>query len=503
MFIHNYLFLQRFVKELQPLIDQKTLHSIWGLGMDELIVDIQQESYLKFSNCGGKLLYTFCDETYVPSSKHKPRFRHLWGNQIDNLFQKKFDRVWGLKTKQGNTLYFTSFGRFSNILLFKKEETKVSEVFRYTIKKDLELTKKDLNKSVLPGEENQLVELTKLQFLPNYFIHKHSDKTSLSIKDLRNLSFEFSDNMRFRLVENKDGNTDLEPVCSEHDNNIPTAIEAVDAFFKKYVHQWHFKIEKESLVKSLKARINKKSTTLKKIKERVDFLKNSRPDSELADIIMSGLHMFKNDIQIVTLHDFYNNEELTITIPKDTKPVAYAEKLYKKQAGRKGEIERLEREIPKMEEELFNLNEQLDTAETTLSGKGLRKLKSKEISDVKEKLLPFHVHIVSGYTIQIGRNAKGNDDMLRRYSGKNDLWFHAKDVSGSHVIIRRNDNITVPEFVIEKAASLAAYFSKLRNQSLVPVMFTERKYVRKAKGLPAGQVFVDKEKVILVKPEKE
>jgi predicted ribosome quality control (RQC) complex YloA/Tae2 family protein len=88
-----------------------------------------------------------------------------------------------------------------------------------------------------------------------------------------------------------------------------------------------------------------------------------------------------------------------------------------------------------------------------------------------------------------------------KLSHKDDLWLHAKDVSGSHVIIKYQSGKNFPKDVIERAAQLAAYNSKRKNESLCPVMVTAKKYVRKRKGDPAGAVVVEREEVIMVEPK--
>jgi predicted ribosome quality control (RQC) complex YloA/Tae2 family protein len=80
------------------------------------------------------------------------------------------------------------------------------------------------------------------------------------------------------------------------------------------------------------------------------------------------------------------------------------------------------------------------------------------------------------------------------------LWLHARDVSGSHVIIRNPQNQTVPKHVIEQAASIAAYYSKRQTETLCPVIVTPKKYVRKTRDLLPGQVIVDREEVVIVRP---
>ena len=80
--------------------------------------------------------------------------------------------------------------------------------------------------------------------------------------------------------------------------------------------------------------------------------------------------------------------------------------------------------------------------------------------------------------------------------------MHARDVSGSHVIVRNPSKETIPSPVLERAAELAAYYSKRRSDTLCPVIHTPRKYIRKPKGLAPGAVKVDKERVIMVVPKK-
>jgi predicted ribosome quality control (RQC) complex YloA/Tae2 family protein len=105
-----------------------------------------------------------------------------------------------------------------------------------------------------------------------------------------------------------------------------------------------------------------------------------------------------------------------------------------------------------------------------------------------------------GFRILVGRSAEANDTLLQQYTAKDDLWLHARDVPGSHVIIKHQSGNKFPRPVVERAAQLAAFHSKRRNENLCAVIFVPRKYVRKRKGDPAGTVHVDREEVILVVP---
>ena len=111
---------------------------------------------------------------------------------------------------------------------------------------------------------------------------------------------------------------------------------------------------------------------------------------------------------------------------------------------------------------------------------------------------PYHECTVSGFSIWIGKNARSNDKMLI-LAHKDDIWLHAKSVSGSHVIIRAQQKMP-DKSVIEIAASFAAHQSKAKGSEWVPVIFTPKKYVRKAKNSAPGAVIVQKEHVVMVQP---
>ena len=81
------------------------------------------------------------------------------------------------------------------------------------------------------------------------------------------------------------------------------------------------------------------------------------------------------------------------------------------------------------------------------------------------------------------------------------MWLHVKDAPGSHVLIKKQGISPIPKPVIERAAELAAYFSKRKTETIAPVIYTEKKYVRKINGSPPGQVTVMKEQVLLIHPK--
>jgi predicted ribosome quality control (RQC) complex YloA/Tae2 family protein len=108
--------------------------------------------------------------------------------------------------------------------------------------------------------------------------------------------------------------------------------------------------------------------------------------------------------------------------------------------------------------------------------------------------------VFGGMKVLVGRNAKQNDELTTHVAKKEDLWLHARGVPGSHVVLQSGGRKQIPKEAIEQAAELAAFYSEAKTQSLAPVSYTLKKYVRKPKGAGPGAVVMEREEVIMVEP---
>ncbi|MDX5436523.1 MAG: NFACT RNA binding domain-containing protein, partial [Pontibacter sp.] len=187
-------------------------------------------------------------------------------------------------------------------------------------------------------------------------------------------------------------------------------------------------------------------------------------------------------------------------------PQKFAERLYRKAKNQHVEVKQLEEKVERKLEELIVLEDALQALAEVENYKQLKAylreyshlLGSKQQEQVQ---IPFRVFESEGFKILVGKSSKNNDELTQRHTYKEDLWLHAKDVSGSHVVIKHQAGKSIPNTVLEKAAQLAAYYSKRKTDSLCPVIYTPKKWVRKPKGAAPGAVMVEREKVLLVKPE--
>lgn len=224
-----------------------------------------------------------------------------------------------------------------------------------------------------------------------------------------------------------------------------------------------------------------------------------------ADLIMANLHEITKGATLLKLPDFSDTETVEIPMRKNLNPQENAARYYRKSKNQEKEKELLQNRMDQLFEKLENVDEYLAQLRHCSDIKALQLLDKKvnPASETKKQLESKFIEFeVMGYKILVGRNAKNNDELTTGAAAKNDLWLHAKDLSGSHVVIRNKGSETnFPKNVIEVAASVAAYYSKGRQQEFCLVSYTLRKYVRKPKGAPAGAVLLDRETVLLARPE--
>jgi predicted ribosome quality control (RQC) complex YloA/Tae2 family protein len=221
---------------------------------------------------------------------------------------------------------------------------------------------------------------------------------------------------------------------------------------------------------------------------------------------MANLYNIPKGESKMTLNDVYNGEPVTIQINPRMSIPENAKRYYQKHKNQHIELKNLQDSLAAKRKQVQHLQEIEEAIRNSFSVRDLRGIAGNyDMSPANPgkapESKPFWEKEIMGYRILIGKSARANDEILRSHSRKNDLWLHAKDVSGSHVLIVNRSEQNYPKPVIERAAAYAAWYSKRKNDSLCPVICTPRKYVRKRKGDPPGAVVVEKEEVLMVVPE--
>ena len=202
-----------------------------------------------------------------------------------------------------------------------------------------------------------------------------------------------------------------------------------------------------------------------------------------------------------------------ITIPLDDKLnlIQNAEKYFEKAGKSEDDMSVRKKRIPLLQKELNQLRTAYEKLKNISSFKQLKKFKEEyrkilglKMQDHKkgpeEKFRVFDLG--NDYSLYVGKNAKNNDELTMKFAKPNDLWLHARGTSGSHAVLRLNKKEKKPpKDILTKACMITAYYSGARNASLVPVAYTLKKYVRKPKGAAPGAVTINREDVLMAKPE--
>jgi predicted ribosome quality control (RQC) complex YloA/Tae2 family protein len=257
-------------------------------------------------------------------------------------------------------------------------------------------------------------------------------------------------------------------------------------------------------------KLNKRITFLKRTLEKIDSdLKENRADKYHAfgKYLMSHLEDFKQgDTSIHTA-----DENAEIRLDPALNPVQNAQVYFNKAKHARLSIQQAEqrkiqilKELRSVETLLTQTSEKNDNfvtlAGSTASDREFLDSLIEVAKDKNDQPSPFREFKKNGYKIYVGKNAKSNELLTFSFAKPNDVFLHARGVSGSHVIIRNSSREYPQKEVLQFAACIAAYYSKARTSTLVPVAYTMRKFIRKAKG-KSGTVVLDREEVLFAKPE--
>jgi predicted ribosome quality control (RQC) complex YloA/Tae2 family protein len=255
----------------------------------------------------------------------------------------------------------------------------------------------------------------------------------------------------------------------------------------------------------------------RKITLQQNELKESLNRDELrikGDLLQANIYRIVKGQNVIEVEDFYNdNKAVKIKLSPTLSPSQNVQKYYKDYRRAKTREEMLTLQIKKAQEELVYITavqesllraeseRELNEIREELSEQGYARNKNKN-NKKQPKLLPPKEYISSdGFTIYVGRNNKENDRLTLKIAGNYDMWLHTKNIPGSHVIIV-SDRKEISDTAIKEAAALAAYNSKARESSQVPVDYTLVKNVSKPKGAKPGMVIYVKNHTIYVTPKK-
>ncbi len=501
---NNHFFLKRLTNELQEKLEGAVLVECFSQSKDELVLGFALKSKEDFywkADLKSTFSCLYFPENFARAKRNSVNlFPELINQKVKQVFIYKNERAICLEFKNGYSLVFKLFGNRSSCILYQGEQG--IKVFNKQYEQDKSHPKSSWHRELSVTDDAIASHQDELYKVWPTLGKELSDYLTQQVKDLHTFQLALQNLEYSPIYLSLEGDLPqlaLFPTVGNHEV-YQSPLEAINQFYQKYIRIHSLDDGKKVAKRDVNTKIKQATKRKKKLEIRLEELMNERPLNQVADIIMANLHQIPKNVEQVTLFDFYQEKDIEVALKHDKTPQDIAAQLYKKSKNRSKEIDALEHNLNFLEQELVDLNKTLSEIEDTDSMRDLNKYRKETAQQVEKEASPrFKEFACMGYTIYVGRNSKNNDE-LTKSAHKDDLWLHAKDVSGSHVIIKNKSGQKVPKDVIEYAAGIAAFYSKRKTDTLCPVMVTPRKYVRKIKGAPAGAVMVNKEEVVLVKP---
>ena len=263
---------------------------------------------------------------------------------------------------------------------------------------------------------------------------------------------------------------------------------------------------------------NEKAKNEKKIKKLKATLTESEKGDQFklyGELLTANIYQLQIGMKEIEVINYYDENGTMITIPLDPQktPSQNAQKYFTKYQKAKNAVEFVTEQIRLASEEVAyfeGLLQQLDSAdprdieemrEELQEGGYLKQRNKKGFKKPKDKKPILDEYVSSdGDTIYVGKNNKQNEYLTNKFSRRDDIWLHTKDIPGSHVVIR---NSAPSEQTLHEAAVLAAFYSKAKNSSRVPVDYTMIRHVKKPSGSKPGFVIYDNQTTLFVTPDAD
>lgn len=482
--------------------------------------------------------------------------KHLEGGIITNIFQIDNERVIHIDFKVRNeigdieqkTLIVEIMGRHSNIILVNEKNIILDGINHVTHTMSRHRQILPGKEYIKPPEQNKLNPFTteKSQFLVN--IKLNDGKIDKQLVDnftgmsppiakeiIARSILPTSDNLwkSYSKIINKIKERNYQHTIVSNDEKedfsiieltfmngktttFPKINDCLDEFYRNKAQKDIVKQRTADLTKFLNNEKNKNEKKIAKLLEELVEVNNSEQLKIYGELITANLYQIDKGSNATKVINYYSETQDEITIPLDPmkSPNENAQSYFKKYNKLKTSKKFIDSQLLKTKEEnnyLDTILSQIDNASIKdieeireeLMIEGYLKQKNKKNNKAnKRKKNPELLKIKSsdGTTIYIGKNNIQNDYLTTKIATYSDTWLHTKDIPGSHVVIKENN---YNENTLYEAAMLAAYYSKAKNSSNVPVDYTLIKYVKKPNGAKAGFVIYEKQKTLYVTPEEE
>ena len=263
------------------------------------------------------------------------------------------------------------------------------------------------------------------------------------------------------------------------------------------------------------------NNAIERVSKKIVILERTLKDAEdkekykiYGDLLIANIYIIPEGAKSVDVQNYYESDMPTVTIALDESmsPSQNAQRYYKKYNKAKTaeteaakQLKAAQEDLDYLESTLSALNNSetdsdLNAIRTELAQEGYLKRKTAQKQKKQSQSQPLHFTSPDGFDVYVGKNNTQNDYLTLKLANTSDIWFHTKNIHGSHTVIKLGIDKNVPKETMMFAAQLAAYYSKARNSSQVPVDYTQIKNVKKPNGAKPGMVIYDNYNTVYVTP---
>ena len=483
-----------------------------------------------------QLTETTFENPAVPNTFIMVMRKYLQGAVIEAIQQVENDRILEISVSNKNeigdsvavTLVIEIMGKHSNIILLDKASGKIIEAIKHVG------FSQNSYRTILPGStyvappqtgslnpftvgNEKLFEILHTEYLEPKRLQQifqglgRDTATELSGRltadKLKTFRAFFASPTQPNLTEKSFSAL----LFSDSKTQMFTLSELLDTFYKDKAERDRVNQQASELIRRVENELEKNRKKLGKQEEELLATENAEEFRQKGELLTTFLHQVPNDKDKVELDNYYTGEKIIISLDKALTPNQNAQRYFKRYQKLKEAVKHLTSLI----EETRTTILYLESVETALAQASLT-----EIAEIREELIqtgfirrrqrekiqkrqkPEKYLATDGQTIiLVGRNNLQNDELTFKMAKKDELWFHAKDIPGSHVVI--TGNLQPSDEVKTDAAELAAYFSKARLSNLVQVDMIEIKKLNKPTGGKPGFVTYTGQKTLRVTPDAE
>ena len=463
--------------------------------------------------------------------------KYLQGALIESIEQVENDRIVEITVSNKNeigdhiqaTLIIEIMGKHSNILLVDKSSHKILEVIKHVgFSQNSYRTLLPGSTYIAPPSTESLNPFT-IKDEKLFEILQTQETTAKNLQSLfQGLGRDTANELESILVSDKLSTfrtffhqetkpclteTSFSPVPFANQVGEPftSLSDLLDTYYKDKAERDRVKQQASELIRRVENELQKNRHKLKKQEKELLATDNAEEFRQKGELLTTFLHQVPNDQNQVILDNYYTNQPITIALDKALTPNQNAQRYFKRYQKLKEAVKYLTDLIEETKATILYL----ESVEIVLNQAGLD-----EIAEIREELIqtgfirrkqrekiqkrkkPEQYLASDGKTIiYVGRNNLQNEELTFKMARKEELWFHAKDIPGSHVVI--SGNLDPSDEVKTDAAELAAYFSQGRLSNLVQVDMIEVKKLNKPTGGKPGFVTYTGQKTLRVTPDPE